>query len=58
MKRLLLGLLVGAALVPAVPASASVTPTMCGITPRYPCGVCYVDDETGDRTCVNVRDLD
>jgi hypothetical protein len=56
-KRLLLGLVAGAALATAVPASASVLPVMCGITPRYPCGVCYVDDATQERTCVSPRDL-
>ena len=51
MKRLVLGLVAAMALAP-VPARASVSVTMCGITPRIPCGACYVDDSTGERTCV------
>lgn len=57
MKRAFLGLVVAAALAPAVPASAGPAVVMCGITPRIPCGVCYVDDRTGDRTCVGRDDL-
>ena len=57
MKRLALGLVAAAALAPLVPASAAgVEPILCGITPRYPCGICYVDDQ-GTRTCVSPRDL-
>ncbi len=54
MKRLVLGLVAAAALAP-VPAHAAVSVQSCGITPRVPCGVCYVDDASGEQTCVSPR---
>jgi len=51
MKRLVLGLVAAVALAP-VPARASVSVKSCGITPRIPCGACYVDEASGESTCV------
>lgn len=57
LKRAFLGLAVAGALASAAPASASVQVVFCGITPRIPCGVCVVDDTTGQRDCTDPREL-
>lgn len=51
MKRFLLGLSVAALAATSAP-QASAAVQYCGITPRIPCGFCYTDVTTGERTCV------
>lgn len=57
MKRVILSVLLAAGAY-AAPAAAGPEVQHCGITPRIPCGVCYYDEASGKRVCVDRNIVD